>query len=254
MFPMALPEIRDAGRYALFFDFDGTLADIAERPDEVKVSDETRTTLEALRQALSGAVAIISGREIASVDHFLPLKLAISGVHGLTRRDAGGTLYAHAINTDVIQSVEDRLAPFVDGNPGLILERKAGAVALHYRQRPELEEASLSAMRAAVEDQKGIRLRPGKMVIEALAHESNKGAAIESFLTEPPFIGRVPVFAGDDVTDEDGFALVNSRQGISIKVGMGETQARYRASSTQELLSWLRDVLDKLEAERREQS
>jgi trehalose 6-phosphate phosphatase len=254
MLPMALPEINNAGRYALFFDFDGTLADIAARPDDVEVSEDTRLTLKALRGALSGAVAIISGREIASVDHFLPLQLAISGVHGLTRRGADGQLYAPPFDTDGIQAVEDDLSIFVAGHPGLILERKVGAIALHYRQRPELEEASLAAMHKATGGQDGLRLRPGKMVIEALAHDGNKGTAIESFLTEPPFIGRVPVFAGDDVTDEDGFALVNSRQGISIKVGVGETQAQYRARNTQELLSWLRDVLDKLEAERREQS
>ena len=247
---MALPEIHDAERYALFFDFDGTLADIAERPDEVQVSDDTRSILEALRAALQGAVAVISGREIDSVDQFLlPVQLAVSGVHGLTRRDAGGHMHAFMFDGDAIQDVATRLAPFLADHAGLLLERKGGAIALHYRQRPELEEACRAAMREAVAGLNGFRLRPGKMVIEALAHESNKGAAIESFLAEPPFIGRVPVFAGDDVTDEDGFALVNSRQGISIKVGIGDTQARYRAGNTQELLSWLRDVLEKLEVE-----
>jgi trehalose 6-phosphate phosphatase len=248
---MALPEIRNADRYALFFDFDGTLADIADRPDEVHVSEDTRSVLEALRSALHGAVAVISGREIASVDHFLlPVQLAVSGVHGLTRRDAKGKLHAPHIDGNGVQAVEDRLAPFVEAHPGLLLERKAGAIALHYRQRPELEAASKAAMREAVSGENGFHLRPGKMVIEAVAHRSNKGEAIERFLAEPPFAGRVPVFAGDDVTDEDGFALVNRRDGISIKVGVGETQARYRAKNTQELLSWLRDVLDKLEAER----
>jgi trehalose 6-phosphate phosphatase len=247
---MALPEIHDAERYALFFDFDGTLADIAERPDEVQVSQDTRSTLEALRAALQGAVAVISGREIDSVDQFLlPLQLAVSGVHGLTRRDAEGNVHASMFDGDAIQAVAARLAPFLAAHAGLLLERKAGAIALHYRQRPELEEASRAAMRDAVTGLNGFRLRPGKMVIEALAHESNKGAAIESFLAEPPFAGRVPVFAGDDVTDEDGFALVNSRQGISIKVGGGDTQARYRAENTQELLSWLRKLLEKLEVE-----
>ena len=247
---MVLPEIRDAERYALFFDFDGTLADIADRPDEVQVSEDTRQTLLALRSALRGAVAIISGREISSVDHFLlPVQLAISGVHGLTRRDAEGKVYAADLDINGIQQVEDHLASFVAANPGLLLEPKRGAVALHYRQRPELEEASRAAMRDAVRGKQHIQLRPGKMVIEALAHNGNKGAAIASFLKEPPFIGRLPVFAGDDVTDEDGFALVNSRQGISIKVGVGETQARYRARNTQELLSWLRNVLEKLGTE-----
>jgi trehalose 6-phosphate phosphatase len=247
---MALPEIRHAERYALFFDFDGTLADIAERPDEVQVSDDTRNMLDALRAALQGAVAVISGREIDSVDQFLlPVQLAVSGVHGLTRRDASGNLHAFMFDDDAIQAVALRLAPFLVAHSGLLLERKSGAIALHYRQRPELEEDCRTAMGEAVAGLNGFRLRRGKMVIEALAHESNKGTAIASFLAEPPFIGRVPVFAGDDVTDEDGFALVNSRQGISIKVGSGDTQARYRVTSTQELLSWLRNVLEKLEVE-----
>jgi trehalose 6-phosphate phosphatase len=247
---MALPEVRDAERYALFFDFDGTLADIAARPDEVRVSEYTRTTLQALSEALGGAVAIISGREIASVDGFLgPVQLAISGVHGLTRRDALGRVHASEIDSKGIADVEQRLVTFVAANPGLLLETKRGAVALHYRQRPELEAASHAAMRGAVNGKDSIKLRPGKMVIEALAHEGNKGAAIGSFLAEPPFRGRLPVFAGDDVTDEDGFALVNSLSGISIKVGAGETQARYRAKNTQELLSWLKNVLEDIEAD-----
>ncbi len=247
---MALPEIHDARRYALFFDFDGTLADIAARPDEVRVPDETRATLKALSIALDGAVAIISGREIASVDHYLmPVQLAMSGVHGLTRRDANGNVHMHEFDTHGIEHVENRLADFVTANPGLLMERKKGAVTLHYRQRPELEGASHEAMRGAIGGFDSIRFRPGKMVVEALAHQRDKGAAIESFLAESPFLDRVPVFAGDDVTDEDGFALVNRRQGISIKVGGGETQARYRAKNTRELLSWLKDVLDKLEAD-----
>lgn len=248
--PTALPEIRHAERYALFFDFDGTLADIAERPDDVQVSDDTRCMLDALRGALHGAVAVISGREIDSVDQFLlPVQLAVSGVHGLTRRDAGGNLHAFLFDDHAIQAVAARLAPFLAAHSGLLLERKSGAIALHYRQRPELEQECRAVMREAVMGLNGFRLRPGKMVIEALAHDSNKGAAIESFLSEPPFMGRVPVFVGDDTTDEDGFALVNSRQGISIKVGLGDTQARYRVSSTQELLSWLRNVLQNLEVE-----
>lgn len=247
---MALPEIHDAQRYALFFDFDGTLADIAARPDEVQVPEETRATLKQLSIALKGAIAIISGREIASVDHYmLPVQLAMSGVHGLTRRDANGNLHMHEFDPAGIQHVETRLSDFVSANPGLLMERKNGAVTLHYRQRPELEGASHEAMRTAIDGFETIRVRRGKMVVEALAHASDKGAAIESFLAEPPFAGRTPVFAGDDVTDEDGFALVNRRQGISIKVGGGETVARYRAKNTQELLSWLKDVLEKLEAE-----
>jgi trehalose 6-phosphate phosphatase len=91
------------------------------------------------------------------------------------------------------------------------------------------------------------------MVIEAVGHSGNKGEAIESFLKEEPFAGRVPVFAGDDLTDEDGFASVNRLQGISIKVGQGDTQARYRVQDREELLSWLNAIIERI-GNNREQS
>lgn len=246
---MTLPDLSNAENFALFFDFDGTLADIAERPDAVKVSEITRSTLGALQSALHGAVAIISGREIASVDQFLaPACYAISGVHGLMRRDGAGILHAPDIDLTRVDGLEERLAPFVAAHPGLLLERKSGAIALHFRQRPDLEAAAHTAMRGAA-DGAQFRLRPGKMVIEALAHHSDKGLAIESFMREAPFLGRIPVFAGDDVTDEDGFAYVNRHKGISIKVGAGDSQAHFRASGTEELLFWLMDLRKKLEGD-----
>jgi len=126
--------------------------------------------------------------------------------------------------------------------PALFLEYKYGAVALHYRSHPELEQDCLTLMETAVSGLPGVELKRGKMVVEAKAVGGNKGAAIADYLNEKPFAGRRAVFAGDDVTDEDAFILVNARDGISIKVGPGETQATYRASGTDEFLTWLRQL------------
>jgi trehalose 6-phosphate phosphatase len=237
---MLLPTLNDAERYALFFDFDGTLADIVEHPEDVEVTEATKETLGALLRASGGAVAIITGRDISTIDRFLaPVRLPVAGVHGLTRRDANGQFHSPHYDAAVLGAIETALEPLVEREPGLLMERKQGALALHYRQRPELEEICLARMQQAAALTPTVVLRHGKMVVEAVAYPSNKGAAIDSFLHETPFIDRIPVFAGDDLTDEDGFALVNEQQGISIKVGPGDTLAQYRVSARQDLLAWL---------------
>lgn len=244
---MSLPHPSEPEHFAFFFDFDGTLADIAARPEDVEVTDATREALSALRHSLEGAVAIITGREIAAIDRFLkPVQMPVAGVHGLTRRDATGQMHRPEYDGDALQAVQTKLEGFVAQEPGLLLEAKQGALALHYRLRPELEGVCLEVMEKAVDRAPSITVRRGKMVIEAVGHSGNKGEAIESFLTERPFAGRVPVFAGDDLTDEDGFASVNRLQGISIKVGQGDTQARYRVRDREELLSWLNAIIARI--------
>jgi trehalose 6-phosphate phosphatase len=242
-----LPDLSDSERIALFLDFDGTLVAIADRPDEVRLDLSTRQALVHLDTLLGGAVAIITGREIAAVDRFLdPLRLSIAGVHGLTRRDAQGHTHASAVDGGFTSAVEKALWPLLKQYPALFLEYKYGAVALHYRSHPELEPVCLAAMHCAVDDLPGVELKRGKMVVEAKAVGGNKGAAIADYLNEKPFQGRRAVFAGDDVTDEDAFVLVNARDGISIKIGPGETNATYRAAGTGEFLNWLRELPTKL--------
>ena len=247
---MTLPDLSDSDRIALFLDFDGTLVAIADRPDEVQLDLSTRKALIHLDTLLGGAVAIITGREIAAVDRFLdPLRLSIAGVHGLTRRDAQGHMHRPAINGGFTAAVKRALHPLLQKHPALFLEYKYGAVALHYRSHPELEQACIALMETAVDELPGVELKRGKMVVEAKAVGGNKGAAIADYLSEKPFAGRRAVFAGDDVTDEDAFVLVNARDGISIKVGPGETNATYRAAGTGEFLEWLRHLPRKLEGQ-----
>lgn len=231
---------------ALFLDFDGTLADIVENPDAAEIGAETLGHLDTLLTALDGALAIITGRDLESVDRFThPHTFPASGIHGFAHRpsaDPAAIDYLD-IQAEALDRITASLAGVVEAEPGLILERKPAAVALHYRQRPELAEecatAVASAMAASGPDAASLKLLSGKCVYEIKGHAGDKGRAIGRFLQAFPFEGRTPVFIGDDVTDEAAFAVVNARGGISIKVGDGETAACYRLADPTEVRAWL---------------
>ncbi|WEX11415.1 trehalose-phosphatase [Chelativorans sp. AA-79] len=234
---------------AIFLDFDGTLADLAERPDEVSVPAATRAALERLVEATQGALAIVTGRPIDDIDHYLaPLRLPVAGVHGLERRTAAGARMTAAVDEEKFASVRGRLQAFVDAHPGLLLETKRGSMALHYRQRPELGDASIAAVHEAVNGSKGFHLLHGKMVIEVKGGKATKADALAAFMQEEPFCGRVPVFAGDDVTDEDAFRRIAVIKGISIKIGGGSTAALFRTEGTASFREWLGQLADSFDS------
>lgn len=236
---MALPVLADPFSYAYFLDFDGTLVEIAEQPQSVSLLTPTRDALARLSRATAGAVAIVTGRDISDVDFLIaPLRLPVAGVHGLTRRDGAGALHGLPSGAFLVDG-EAALLRFANANPGVLVERKAGALALHYRARPDLEASSIATVEAIAERHENVRVTRGKMVVEARRGGADKGTAIAAFLTEPPFFRRRPVFAGDDVTDEDAFALVAARGGITIKIGDGASLAEHRAASTAEFIHWL---------------
>ncbi len=137
-----------------------------------------------------------------------------------------------------IEAAAVRLSPLVAAHPGLLLERKQASVALHFRQRPELAETCREAVAKAVAGVDGLVVLPGKMIFELRPEGIDKGVAVAAFLEEAPFKGRVPVYMGDDVTDEHGFAVVNDRGGISIKIDDGDTLAQYRTDRAG-LFAWL---------------
>jgi trehalose 6-phosphate phosphatase len=237
---MSLPILRAPDEVAFFLDFDGTLVEVAERPDAVRLTERTRDALSRLTDATGGAVAVITGREIADLDRFLaPLRLPAAGVHGLTRRTLLGESLAAPIDEEFLRHAELLLAPLVLSEPGLLLERKSNAVALHYRARPDLEAACRDAMDELAAVSRGIQIKRGKMVFEAKPAIADKGTAVLDFLKEAPFAGRRPFFAGDDQTDEDAFAAVNKLDGITVKIGLGATIAQHRAAGTAMFLDWL---------------
>lgn len=215
---------------ALFLDFDGSLVDLAPQPEDVIVPSGLVATLEAIHRYLGGALALISGRPIEQIDGFLrPLQLPVAGVHGTERRGADGAVTLQS--THPLQKVEDAAHALVALHPALRVENKRGSVALHYRQAPELERICLETMQAAVDESPGLTLLRGKMVAEAKPGGASKGLAIEAFLKEAPFAGRMPVFVGDDFTDEVGFSTVQRLHGLGIKVGDGATVAWQRLAS-----------------------
>ena len=240
----ALPFPAPGERWSLFLDFDGTLAELAETPDGVRVDAGLPDTLSTLHRTLDGALALVSGRSIAQLDAFLaPVRLPAAGMHGLERRGENGICHPEDIFVRTLAPLRAALAMLVEDDPRLVVEDKGASLVLHYRRAPEREEECRRLVSRLLEDHPdldGFRLVLGKRMVEAVPAGSDKGTAIREFMREAPFAGRRPVFAGDDLTDEDGFDVVAELAGLGVKVGEGRTRAHYRAASVADLLAWLR--------------
>ncbi len=241
-----LPTVLPLQESAFFFDFDGTLVELASTPDGIEVTPVVRPLLQRLSAMTGGAVAIVSGRSIKTLDSFLaPLRLPVAGEHGAERRDTRGQLLVSDIDQEQLKQMALTLSDIVQAHPGLLLEVKGAALSLHFRHAPQHEHIAWRATEELVaRDSQKYVVQPGKMVFEIKPKNVDKGKAIEAFLQEPPFAGRKPFFFGDDLTDEKGFDVVNERGGWSVKVGGGATRARARFDSVQTLLTWLAQMLE----------
>ena len=242
------PEIAArADGWALFLDIDGTLLEFAAHPSAVTVDPGLAQLLRALYDETAGAVALISGRTVADADSlFAPLKLCVAGQHGAERRDFAGGLHLHAPPLEGLRRAAERLRRLVHLHPGLVLEEKGMNVALHFRGAPLLEAEVVPLLERLVSELgQDFELQAGKMVLEIKPTGKDKGTAIEEFMQEHPFRGRVPIFIGDDLTDEYGFALVNRLGGHSIKVGLGASVALWRLANASAVRSWLHRLANK---------
>jgi trehalose 6-phosphate phosphatase len=235
------PQDLDPDNVALFLDVDGTLLDIRDHPADVSADDKLVDLLERCRHRLDGAMALISGRSVKEIDRiFAPAVFPVAGAHGSERRSHDGRVIS-AGSQPLPERAIDRLEALVAQHSGLLLEHKEGGVSLHYRRAPELEQEcrrAIEAVLAGLGD--AFRLIAGKMVFEIAPAAHDKGAAIRAFLEEPPFAGRVAVFVGDDVTDEDGFLAVNELHGVSIRIGdIEHSEAQYCLPDTAAVRPWL---------------
>ncbi|WP_295857650.1 trehalose-phosphatase [uncultured Xylophilus sp.] len=223
---------------ALFLDFDGTLAEIAPTPDAVRIATGLVPTLAALHRLLGGALAIVTGRPIADIDHYLaPLELPAAGEHGAQYRMVDGS--RPALDQPPLAAAVQAMEQLAALHPGLLVEHKDHSVALHFRHAPELESLCFDAVQAVVAGRPGVEVLHGKCVFEVKPAGVNKGQAIGVFMSAPPFAGRTPIFVGDDVTDESGFVAVQRFGGRGIKIGEGPTQAQHRCLSPAALRGWL---------------
>lgn len=226
----------------MFLDVDGTLVPHIERPDGVAFDDALRRLLTALSDRLGGALALVSGRSIASLDALLhPLELVwLSGLHGIQRRTAEGSHRAGEWNDDVLAGYAEHASGLTARYPGASIEHNGPCLYLHWRAAPDAAPA-LTCLAEEIESAlPSHRLHRGQHGIEIRPAGIDKGEAIRHFMASPPFAGRRPVFAGDDPADEPGFAMVNAMGGISVLVGgPRETSARFGLPDVDAVLAWL---------------
>lgn len=236
-----MPEQVDLHNSAFLLDIDGTLLEIAPSPDEVRVPDELRSTLACLLEKTGGALALVSGRAMADIDRlFAPLRLSAVGGHGAEIRLAvGGETPEHrAVSLD--DGLRRRLTALAS-DPGVTVEDKGYSIALHYRRAPERQQAVHAAVAAiAAELPPGtVEMLAGKSVIEVKKTGFNKGTAIREIMRHPPFAGRRPIFVGDDVTDESGFAVILELGGVALSVGRTYPGLAGRFETPAEVRLWL---------------
>lgn len=245
---MRAPPLPDRGA-AIFLDFDGTLVDLAPRPDAVILPEDLRPLLLRALEGLGGALALISGRSLSDLDALLdPVILPAAGVHGRERRLGSGSLLSgEPLDLRDACALVDELCA---RHPRLVVEKKSGAIALHYRLEPSLEALVRASMEQALAVSPGMTLLQGKQVVELVPADGGKARAVRAFLDESPFAGRMPWFLGDDVTDEGALAAVQELGGIGVKVGAGPSVAEFRLGNPAEVLVWLARAIARLESAR----
>lgn len=233
---------------ALFLDIDGTLMEFAPDPSGVGSDPHLSAMLSELARRLSGALALVTGRGLADVDRiFTDASLPVAALHGAARRTAAGAVHSHAAPAHDDPRLREALAALAQRHRGLLFEDKGVAYALHYRGAPSLASFAHRTLRRHASRPGGARwiVQRGKGIVELRPHGHDKGSAIAAYMAEAPFAGRRPVFVGDDMTDEPGFATVETLGGYGVKVGRGSTRAAFRLAGVAAVRDWLaRSVTD----------
>jgi trehalose 6-phosphate phosphatase len=200
--------------------------------------------LRRLSETCDGALALVSGRSLEQLDGiFAPDRWPAAGLHGLERRDVCGVVHRREEQDAGLERARPVLERIAARHPELVLEDKGGALALHYRRAPELERqltAEVQALQATLGD--GYHVQPGSRVLELKPAGVSKADAIHAFMQEPPFRGRRPLFAGDDLTDLDGFTAVERHGGLSVSVG-DRVQAQLQLPDPAALRTFLESLL-----------
>ena len=230
-------------RWCLFLDLDGTLIEFAAAPELARPPSDLVPLLERVSHALDGAVAIITGRAVSEVDRLLaPLRLPAAGLHGVERRDAEGRFGRCPVDTAAVAAARRAMHSLAERYPDAILEDKGLAVALHYRRNPAIGPALIECVRSIAQELgPSIQMQNGVFVCELKPSAANKRTAVETFLAEPPFLARRPIFVGDDETDRDAFDAVACHGGLAIAVGT-QVASGWRLRNPAAVRRWLAQI------------
>lgn len=241
--PLPAPPPPDPARTALFLDLDGTLFPLQPRPEMVRGDAESSALLAGLDREFDGRLAVLTGRALADADRILSDEVrAVSGSHGLERRDAQGRTHVAPVHPALAEARE-AFAAFGAAHPEVVLEDKGLGVCLHYRTAPGLEDAVLR-LGGDLADRLPLAAQPGSMMFELRTPGGGKGEALRAYMAEPPFTGSMPVFVGDDLTDEHGFTAAEALRGYGVIVGDREpTAARFRLPDVAAVRRWLGSAL-----------
>ena len=217
----------------------------------VQVPAGLTKSLDAVAASLDGALALVSGRLIDDLDRlFKPLQLPAAGLHGAEiRRCAHGT--AQRLDcAPIAPALREAINELVEIHRGVRLEDKGNALALHYRARPAAGPLLTQALRRLITGHgPGLALLHGKMVLELRDLRHSKASAVSAFMAVPPFAGRLPIFLGDDRTDEDGFAAAEGCGGFALPVGLPGDGSRAPAfANPAEVRDWLGELPGRLRA------
>lgn len=242
--PLASPPLLDPRRHALFLDLDGTLLELQERPHAVHASVELRDLLRRASAAMSGAIAVITGRTVSDADTILDGALGfIAGVHGYEMQRGAHVVHADARMTRLDAARSDVRKLLGEHEIPALVEDKGASIALHYRHAPE-SGADVRRIAAHIAKSRRLRVLEGKMVVELIASARTKGHALSVFMAEPPFAGRVPVAIGDDRTDEDAFAAADRLGGWGVLVGAAhDSVASFTLAGPSAVSAWLESSL-----------
>ncbi|TCH98664.1 trehalose-phosphatase [Roseococcus sp. SYP-B2431] len=218
--PRALPSPRDVlARGALLLDVDGTLINLAPRPDEVVVPGSLRIDLEALLGAMDGALALVTGRALTDVEElFAPLRLPVAAEHGAVMRSRPGGEARRAVLPAAPEPWRRTALAFAARHEGIVFEEKPAGFVLHYRLAPDLGDPAFDLLASLVNTMPDFEILRASMAWEVRPHGIHKGVAVREMMREPPFAGRLPIFIGDDVTDEDGIAAAEALGGMGYRV------------------------------------
>ena len=251
----ALRRLASAPRLLLALDFDGTLAPFVDKPKAARTLPEAKAALDRLERLPDTWVAYVSGRPLSSLEVVTEADedALLIGSHGVEIRFGrdGVSLDLDEDEKRTLERLHHVLGGLVDRIPGTRLEVKPVGFGVHYRllREDEGREVVEAAYEAAAGVSDALTVRDGKDIIEFSVRDAHKGDGIER-LREYTQASAV-LFAGDDVTDEDGFSVLRPADGdVGVKVGGGDTAAQYRVADERAVATLLTLLADAREAAR----